>query len=53
MKCVLTADIYEYRKGDVIDVPPSDPRGLVGSGVAVKVKKEAKKKKGARDGNDS
>ena len=52
MKCVLKADIYEYRKGDIIDVPSSDPRGLIGSGVAVPVKAEAKKK-GARHGNDS
>ena len=63
MKCVLTADIGDKAKGDIVEVPPSDPDGLIGSGVAVpvlstrqrKISDAAKKLRpsGVKDGDDS
>ena len=52
MKCVLTADIGDKAKGSIVDVPPSDPDGLIGSGVAVPVRKKTKPS-GVKDGDDS
>ena len=51
MKCVLIADIGDKVKGSIVDVPPSDPDGFIGSGVAVPVKKT--KPSGVKDGHDS